>query len=346
MSQSVSSVPKPVRLPVALTQRKKAAVIVRLLLENDVVPDLKALSEAHQTALARDIATLRRVDRATLQAVTLEFLDELEGIALTFPDTIDSTLAALGDHLSDKAAELLRGEMGFGVAADPWARLAGLEPEKLLKILGSETPEIAAIMLSKLPVARAAELLGMLPGPDARRITFAVSRTSGIGPDTVQAIGHALMDALDAEPVSAFHDGPVARVGAILNNTSSATREDVLTGLDDVDRGFADEVRRAIFTFANIPARIAPRDVPKLLRELDDATLRIALTSALKNMPEAAEFILGNMSKRMAEQLREGIAESGSVSLADGEAAMARIVSAIRDMERGGDLNLLPLEEE
>ena len=36
--------------------------------------------------------------------------------------------------------------------------------------------------------------------------------------------------------------------------------DEVLEGLDAEDAGFAEEVRRAIFTFANIPARIDPRN--------------------------------------------------------------------------------------
>ncbi|WP_428983607.1 hypothetical protein [Psychrosphaera aquimarina] len=45
--------------------------------------------------------------------------------------------------------------------------------EKLLPILENESIEVAAVLLSKIDVARAAELLGKLPGPQARRITYA-----------------------------------------------------------------------------------------------------------------------------------------------------------------------------
>ena len=52
--------------------------------------------------------------------------------------------------------------------------------------------------------------------------------------------GDDLASQLDARPVSAFDDGPAERVGAILNSTTSLTRDDVLTVLDESDQGFAD----------------------------------------------------------------------------------------------------------
>lgn len=333
--------PKPsAGLPV-LSQRQKAAVIVRLMIDHDGLPELSALTEAQQTNLARDIAQMRRIDQGSLNRIIAEFADELESIALTFPGSMDGTLTALEGHLSSSAASALRREAGFGVGGDPWARLATLGTDRLLSVLRSETPEIAGITLSKIPVARAAELLGMLPGPEARRITFAISRTSRIAPETVLAIGRALVDALEAEPLAAFDEGPVARVGAILNNSTSATRDDVLEGLDAEDRGFADEVRKAIFTFANISVRISPRDVPRVLREVDEDTLVLALCGATKTMPSVVEFILANLSRRMSDQLKETVAEREGVSAKDAEAAMAEVVNAIRRMESAGELILL-----
>lgn len=325
----------------ALTQRQKAAVIVRLMMDHEALPELASLSEKHQTTLARDISNMRRIDRETLNAIMEEFSQELGAIALTFPDSMDGTLTALEGHLSTSATSALRREAGFGVGGDPWARLGSLGNDRLLNVLRTETPEIAGITLSKIPVSRAAELLGMLPGPEARRITFAISRTSSIAPETVLAIGRALVDALEAEPLSAFDEGPVARVGAILNNSTSATRDDVLEGLDAEDRGFADEVRKAIFTFANIPSRIAPRDIPRVLRGVDEDVLVIALVGANASMPSVVEFILENLSRRMADQLKETVAERENVSGRDAEAAMAEVVNAIRAMEREGELILL-----
>ena len=124
------------------------------------------------------------------------------------------------------------------------------------------------------------------------------------------------------------------------------TRDDVLTGLDETDQGFADAVRKAIFTFGNIPARIAPRDIPRILREVEQAQLVTALAGAeAAGFAASRDFILENMSGRMADQLREEMENAGKVKPSDAEAAMSEVVAVIRQMEQSGDL-LLVVEEE
>lgn len=55
-----------------------------------------------------------------------------------------------------------------------------------------ECTKIASVILSKLPVSTAAELLGLPLGERTRRITHAMSQTSTIAPDAVKRSGAAL----------------------------------------------------------------------------------------------------------------------------------------------------------
>ncbi|MGB3243401.1 MAG: FliG C-terminal domain-containing protein, partial [Sulfitobacter sp.] len=254
---------------------------------------------------------------------------------------------ALDGKISRQTAQRLRKEAGVRQSGDPWKRLSQMGAARLLPVLKEESIEVAAVMLSKLPVALAAELLGMLPGPQARRITYAVSRTGGVTPDAVDRIGLSLATQLGDVPASAFDVGPVERVGAILNSSTTLTRDDVLTGLDETDQGFAEAVRKAIFTFGNIPGRIAARDIPRVLREVDQPQLVIALAGAeAAGYGATMAFILENMSARMADQLREEIEEKGKIKPTDIEAAMSLIVTTIREMETRGDLQLVVEDEE
>ena len=201
--------------------------------------------------------------------------------------------------------------------------------------------------LSKLKVSKAAEVLGLMPGDKARRLAFAMGQTGKVGPTTVARIGDALIAQLDSEAPRAFEGGPVERVGAILNFSPSTTRDDVLDGLDKEDREFANEVRKAIFTFVNIPERIDPRDVPKITREVEQTVLITALAAAQGKEKEtkAAEFILSSMSQRLAQQMRDEMETLGKVRAKDGEDAMNEVVTAIRAMEADGKLMLVAGED-
>lgn len=328
--------------PSNLSRKAKAAIVVRLLLNEGADIPLEELPEDLQAQLTKQMGAMRLVDRTTLSSVVAEFADELDSIGLSFPGGIAGALDSLDGRISKQTAARLRKEAGVRQYGDPWARLRDMSSEKLLPVLENESIEVAAVLLSKIDVPRAAELLGKLPGPKARRITYAVSQTSAVTPDAVDRIGLSLAAQLDAEPLKAFDDGPVERVGAILNSTASVTRDDVLEGLDETDAGFADLVRKAIFTFANIPKRIAPRDIPRVIRELEQDLLITALAGAeAAGMQESADFILENMSGRMADQLREEVGEREKVKAAEYEEATAEIVTKIREMEAAGDLLLV-----
>lgn len=330
-----------------LSRKAKAAIVVRLLLNEGADIPLEDLPEELQASLTHQMGAMRTVDRNTLAAVVEEFAHELDSIGLSFPGGMAGAISALDGKISKQTAERLRKEAGVRDMGDPWDRLRGLEAQQLLPMIDGESIEVAAVVLSKLKVSLAAELLGLLPGPKARQITYAVSQTSAVTPEAVEHIGLSLASQLDSVPLKAFDNGPVERVGAILNSSTSLTRDDMLLGLDETDQGFANAVRKAIFTFANIPARVGPRDIPRILRLMDQAQLVVALAGAeaagLKNV---FDFILENMSSRMADQIREEVAEAGSVKPAEAEVAMSAIVAVIREMEASGDLQLIVEEEE
>lgn len=326
-------------VPKQLRRKQKAAIIVRLLLaEGGVeVPPLTTLDEDLQEELTLQMSSMRFIDRATVKAVVEEFVSEMEDIGLSFTGGLEGgALKTLEKSISPPStAARIRKQGGVRATGDPWETITGLDPLRLLPVLEEESVEIAAVLLSKLKVSTAAELLGKLPGPRARRVAYAVSLTGAIEPDVVEKIGRSLAEQLDAQPLKAFADGPVERVGAILNFSPAATRDEVLQGLDEDDAAFAAEVRKAIFTFSNIPQRLDPRDIPKVTKDLDQVQLITALAFATGEMEKVVEFILGgSMSKRMAEQLREEMENVGTVKPAEGgEAAMNAVVAAIRELE-------------
>jgi flagellar motor switch protein FliG len=332
-----------------MSRRRKAAIVVQLLLAEGLKPPITKLTEDLQVNLTRELAQLRLVDRATLDAVADEFARELQDVGLTAPRGLDAALTALKGHISPSAVARLKAESLGSSAEDPWHTVTALAPPEIVPILQAEAIEVCAVVLSKLPVAKAAEVLGLLPGERARRITYSVSQTHGISPEAVNRIGRAVALEYCSNPLSAFYRPPVERVGAILNQSQQKTRDDVLEGLGAEDPDFAEKVRRAIFTFAHIPARLRQNDVPRVLRNIDQKALVTALAAAIAaGGPEAdaAAFILANMSQRLADSLREEMNELGKVKKADGETAMSTIVAAIRSSEEAREISLIRPEDE
>ncbi len=330
-----------------VSPREKAAIIVRLLLAEGSPLKITALPEDMQTQLAAQMGKMRRVDRTTLQEVIDEFVNELEEVGLSFPGGLEGALNIMDGHISVNAATRLRRMNGPNSSVDPWERLINVPVDVLVGALEEESVEVAAVVLSKLPVPKAAELLGMLPGARARAVAYAVSLTGNIDPDTVRRIGMSMAAQVDQQPIKAFDVTPGERVGAILNIAASVTRDEVLKGLQETDAGFADAVRKSIFTFEHIKARLAARDVPKVVRVVDQPVLVTALAAAQTNpeQAESAEHFLQNLSQRMAQSLREEVAARGKIKDKDAEEAMTAVILAIRQLEGSGEIALVTPED-
>lgn len=346
---NTATLPPPESSPQSLTRRRKAAMIVQLLIGDGGKLALSKLPEEMQLLLAREVGAIRLIDRSTVNAVAAEFAKQLGDVGLSSPGGADSAIEALAAHLSPDMATKLRAEMGTAKDGDPWPMILALPDEGILAIMQSESVEVCAITLSKLPVSKAATVLEKLPGDMARRITFAISQTENVAPEAVKRIGTALVLEHCTKKTLAFDKAPVARVGAILNSSPAQTRDSVLEGLGTDDPIFADSVRKAIFTFKDIPSRLVPTDVPACIRGVDAGDLSTAIAAALggeADLVTAAEFILANISQRMAGQIREDAAEKGSVKGKAAEEAMRVVSSAIRALVDDGAITLISDDEE
>ncbi len=187
-----------------LTGRQKAAIVVRLLLTEGAIPALSKLPESTQTELAIQLARMAPVDQPTVDAVAREFADMIDGIGISFPKGLEGALGLLDGVISAAASSRVRKMTSSDIQGDPWDRVGRVDPARLVPVLERESVEVAAIILSKLKVSKAAELLGLIPGERARRITYAVSLTSGVAPETVRRIGISLAEELDTRPARAF----------------------------------------------------------------------------------------------------------------------------------------------
>ncbi|MFW8636872.1 flagellar motor switch protein FliG [Cribrihabitans pelagius] len=330
-----------------LSGKAKAAIIVRLLLNEGADVPLEELPDDLQLELTQQMGKMRIVDRDTLHAVASEFAEMLDNVGLSFPNGLAGALNAMEGKISRYTHSRLRKEAGVRQFGDPWERLKRLTPEDLAELAQAESTEVAAVLLSKLDTAKAAQMLVHLPGPVARRITYAVSQTANVTPETVDRIGLSLAAQVEARPDLAFNDTPGQRMGAILTEAAAAKREEVLTALDEEDEEFATNVRKAIFTYALIGERMQALDVPKLMRVVAQPDLVNAMAYASDEDDIATnEFLLKNMSTRMAANIREEVAERGKVKRSDGETAISLIITAMRDLVATGEIELKSDEED
>ena len=136
--------------------------------------------------------------------------------------------------------------------------------------------------------------------------------------------------------------GGVPTVAEILNVIDRATERSLLENLAQEDPDLVEEIRRLMFVFEDI-AKLGNRDIQTLLKNVESSQWAMALKGASE---ELKEKILGNMSKRAADLLREEMEYLGPVRLSNVEQTQQQIVDIVRRLEDAGEITTHTDEEE
>jgi flagellar motor switch protein FliG len=129
--------------------------------------------------------------------------------------------------------------------------------------------------------------------------------------------------------------GGAASVAEILNVTDRTTERNLLENLAQEDPELVDEIRRLMFVFEDI-TKLRDKDVQAVLKNVESSQWAMALKGASE---ELKQKILGNMSQRASQLLREEMEYLGPVRLSDVEGVQQQIVDIIRRLEDAGELS-------
>ncbi len=330
----------PIDTPIS--KQHKAAILLSVLMKAGATPNLDDIATGSLKGIVDIMASFGEVDRRTVDLVILEFLSELQDFGLSMRGDLEDTLASLKGHVSEKALEKIRKAYVRSPSVDVWVRVASADATQLQACLDSEHLQVAATVLSKIPSTLAAQVLGTMEPARARETMLAIINSRKISADVIELIGQSISESMFNENApSAFTETPVERAGNIMNFAQSDIRDRLMQDFTENDPDTAEKIRKVMFTFADIPARVQPRDVSAITRTVDPEIL----LRALKNAPTEAEFILSSLSTRIAEQLREELSELEAVKKMDGEAAMNELIVGIRELESSGEITLITEDE-
>ncbi len=318
-----------------LSGLQKAAILLIALGPERSSKIFMHLKDEEIEALTLEIANTRSVSQATKDAIMDEFYELCLAQQYIAEGGINYAKELLEKALgNDKAMDVI-GRLTASLQVRPFEFVRKTDPSQLLNFIQEEHPQTIALILSYLPAAQAAQIIGALP-PDkqsdvAKRIAL-MDRTS---PDVI----HEVEQVLEKKLVSLVNQdytiaGGVDAVVEILNTVDRATEKHILETLEIEEPELADEIRKKMFVFEDI-LTLDDRSIQRVLREVDNNELAVALKSAGENVQEA---IFKNLSKRLAVMIREDMEFMGPVRMKDVEEAQQKIVNIIRKLEDTGEI--------
>jgi len=217
----------------------------------------------------------------------------------------------------------------------PFGFLHKADPQNILTFLMEEHPQTIAMVLSYLPPAVASGVLGGLPPQRQLAVIERIAEMGQTSPDAVEEVEKALTTRMALFMTQAYQKvGGVPAVAEILNVSDRATERNILDGLSKNRTELVQEIRRLMFVFEDL-IKLSDKDIQMILKNVETNQWALALKGASQPLQDK---ILGNLSQRAADMLREEMEFLGKVRLSEVEGMQQKIVDVVRTLEDAGQL--------
>lgn len=214
-----------------------------------------------------------------------------------------------------------------------WQQLSARDGQANATLLGTESPQIIAVILSRMTPEAAATTVRALPQATATEALRRLLHLGDVQPAALKAIETVLTKTLSGastETASTGHE----RVARIFDSLDSRAEQTLLASLDNEEPGVGDRIRALMFTFDDL-ATLDPASLQTLLAGTDRGVLIMALKGA---KAETAAAFFNNMTARAGELLKSEIEVSGPVRRSEIDSARTEIIALARTLIKRGDI--------
>jgi len=318
-----------------LTGREKAAMLLITLGPELSAQIFRHLKDDEIEQLTLEIANIRTVSPGEKERVLQEFYQ----ICLAQQYITEGGIGYAKDILekalgTEKTMDIIN-KLTVSLQVRPFDFVRKADPTQVLNFIQSEHPQTIALILSYLKPAQAAGVLSALSQDKQADVARRIAQMDRTSPEVIKEVERVLekkLSSLVTEDYTAA--GGIQAIVDVLNSVDRGTERYIMDTLEIEDSDLAEEIRKRMFVFEDI-LQLDNRAVQRFMREIDNSQLAIALKGSSE---EVQNLIFANMSKRLAEQIREDLDFMGPVRLKDVEEAQQKIVNVIRKLEDAGEI--------
>ncbi|MDE6619551.1 MAG: flagellar motor switch protein FliG [Lachnospiraceae bacterium] len=314
---------------------QKAAILLIALGPEKSALIFKHLKEEEIEDLTLEIANTKSVTPQVKEKVINEFYEVClaqqyiaEGGIGYAKELLEKALGA------DKAMDVI-GKLTASLQVKPFEFVKKTDASQLLNFIQDEHPQTIALILSYLSAGQAATILGALVPEKQAEVARRIATMDRTSPDVIKEVERVLESKLSSLVNQDYTIiGGVDAVVEILNTVDRGTEKHIMETLEVEEPELADEIRKKMFVFEDI-LLLDDRAIQRVLRDVDNNDLAIACKGSTEEVQNA---IFNNMSKRLAEMIREDMEFMGPVRMKDVEEAQQKIVNIIRKLEDSAEI--------
>ena len=325
--------------PSEISGTQRAAILLMSLGEQDAAALLKQLDARDVQKVGAAMAELTEISREQMNTVLESFIGKADSKADVASGSQDYVRRVLTQAVGKQKADMLLDRLasGTGQTGQGIEQLKWMDAKAVAQIIGTEHPQIIAIVLSHLPAEQAADVMNLLL-PETRTEILVRIATLNEVPQTALTELDLLVEKQANVPnlPQPRRVGGAKTVADILNSMERDKITEEMGKIQQADEELHQKIKDLLFVFDNL-LNVDDRGIQTLLREVGSDALALALRGA---EPAVQDKILKNMSKRAAEILKDDMEARGPVKLAEVEAAQKEIITIAQRLAEEGTINL------
>ncbi|MGV3710110.1 MAG: flagellar motor switch protein FliG [Gemmatimonas sp.] len=324
--------------PDRITGRQKVAIVCMALGSEHAAKVTAELHPEEAEIVALEMAQLSDVPPTLVDNILSEWLEQTLAVDSLTTGGVEFAREVLQKAFgSEKAQTILKRIQGQIDDSERFRKLRRADPQQLGNTLRGEHPQTIALVLAHLEPAHVANILRELDPQLGGDVMFRIARMEKVAPDMISLVERAIGSEADlafTQGMSAV-GGPAA-VAAVLNLVNSVLEKEVLDHVGEKDTVLSDTIKNLMFVFEDLQS-LDDKSLQRLMREVEVKQLALALKAA---SPELKTRIMGTMSQRAVQGLKEEMEFLGPVKMRDVEAAQTDIVGKVRALEETGEIVL------
>ncbi len=318
-----------------MTGRQKAAVLLISLGPEKSAQLFSHLADDEIEELTLEIANMRKVDPEEKEGILEEFYQVCLAQEFVSEGGIGYAKEVLEKAMgSQKALEIIN-KLTASLQVRPFDFVRKADASQLLNFIQNEHPQTLALILSYLNPGQASSILAALPQDKQADVAQRIALMESTSPEVIKEVELVLERKLSSMVTQDYAaTGGIQAIVDILNSVDRGTEKFIMETLEIQNADLAEEIRKRMFVFEDI-INLDSVSIQRFIREIDNNDLSVACKGATE---EVRDVIFSNMSKRMAEMLKEDMEFMGPVRLRDVEEAQQKIVNVIRKLEEAGEI--------
>ncbi|MCK5817840.1 MAG: flagellar motor switch protein FliG [Psychromonas sp.] len=316
---------------------EKSALLMLSLTPEDAAQIFRNLEPKQVQRLGMKMASLDDSSQEKVSSVHRSFVEEIQKHSNIGLDSEDFVRASLIEALGKDKAGNLVDQIILGCGSSGLDSLKWMDARQVASIIQNEHPQIQTIVLSYLEPEQAAEILTQFSERNRLDLMMRIADLEEVQPAALQELNEIMEKQFAGQAgAQSAKMGGMKAAADIMNFLEGGVEAPLMESIRDADEDMGDQIQELMFVFENL-IDVEDRGIQALLREIPSEQLQRALKSADE---ELKDKLLGNMSKRAADMLRDDLEAMAPIRVSEVEAAQKEILTIARRLADSGEIAL------